>query len=87
MAKNKYVSKGERVNFKRSTTKAVRNSRTGIDRLNDIMNAYEALKNPWVNIANPNTKETNKKRIRVRSNDLFGDPKSTFILSTKGGEN
>ena len=87
MAKNKYVSKGERVNCKRSITNAVRNSRTNIERLDDIMNAYEALKNPWVNNANPNTKETNKKRIRVRSNDLFGDPKSVFILSTKGGDN
>ena len=56
MAKNKYVSKGERVNCKRSITNAVRNSRTNIERLDDIMNAYEALKNPWVNIANPNTK-------------------------------
>ena len=89
MAKNdnsKYVSKGERPCVKRSVTKSVKRSRTQIDGLDNIMKAYQALKNPWITIPNPNTKETNKRKIRVRSNDLFGDPKAFYRMAT-GGEN
>lgn len=88
MAKNdnsKYVSKGERPCVKRSITKSVRKSRTQIDGLDNIMKAYQALKNPWITIPNPNSKETNKKKIRVRANDVYGDPKAFYKMAT-GGE-
>ena len=83
---SKYVSKGQRRNGQRSTTKAVKRARTDIDGLDNIMKAHLALKNPWITISNPNDKETNKKKIRVRSNDLFGDPKAFYRMAT-GGEN
>ena len=81
-----YVSNGERPNVKRSVTKSVRGSRTRIDRLPDIMKAWQLLKNPWVTITNPNTAETNKKFIRIRANDLYGDPKASYRMSLAGGE-
>ena len=32
--------------------------------------------NPWLTVPNPNTNETNKKFIRVKSEDLWGNPKN-----------
>ena len=81
----KYVSKGERPNVQRSTSKSVKRNRTMIAGLDDIIKAWKALKNPWVTIANPNTAETNKKFIRVRANDVYGDPKA-FYRMANGGE-
>jgi len=52
-----------------------------VDRLDDIMKAWRRLENPWITIPNPNTKETNKRHIRVRTNDLFGDPKGEFRMA------
>jgi len=81
-----YVSNGERPNVKRSITKSVRGDRTRLDRLPDIMKAWQSLKNPWVTITNPNTAATNKKFIRIRANDLYGDPKASYRMSLAGGE-
>ena len=81
----KYVSKGERPNVQRSTTKSVKRDRTMIDGLDDIMKAYQALKNPWITISNPDAKATNKKKIRVRANDVYGDPKAFYRMAI-GGE-
>lgn len=76
-----YVSNGERPNVNRSTVKSVRRDITRVDRLDDIMKAWRRLDNPWITIPNPNTKETNKRHIRVRTNDLFGDPKGEFRMA------
>lgn len=81
-----YVSKGERPNFQRSIVKSVRRDITQIDRLDDIMRAWQRFQNPWVTISNPNTKETNKRRIRVRANDLFGDPKAQYRIAVGNTE-
>lgn len=70
-----YTSKGERPNVKASVLKAVKRDRSGKDRILFVMEAYRQGKNPWVTVANPNTKETNKPFIKVRANELWGDPK------------
>jgi hypothetical protein len=67
----KYVSKGERPSVKTSTTKAVARSLTSLDKISGILRGYDRGENPWITVANPNTKETHKKFIRVRANTLF----------------
>jgi|TARA_R110000822_G_scaffold1367_1_gene6337 hypothetical protein len=87
MAKSSgYVSSGERPSVNRSVTKSVRSDRTRLDRMPAIMDAWRALKNPWVTVSNPNTAETNKKLVRVRANDLYGDPKASYRMSLAGGD-
>jgi hypothetical protein len=41
----------------------------------NVQKAYWEGRNPWVVIDNPNKNETNKRMIRVRSNELWGNPK------------
>ena len=67
----KYVSKGERPSVKTSTTKVVARSLTSLDKISGILRGYDRGQNPWITVANPNTKETHKKFIRVRANTLF----------------
>lgn len=76
-----YVSKGERPNVQRSVIKSVRKNVTDIERLDDKIQAWKKFQNPWIKISNPNTKETNKRFIRVRANDLWGDPKSQYRMA------
>ena len=64
-----YTSKGERISSMRTrisdpTSKAM-----------NVQRAYWEGRNPWVVIDNPNKNETNKRLIRVRSNELWGIPK------------
>jgi hypothetical protein len=56
---------------KTSTTKAVARSLTSLDKISGILRGYDRGENPWITVPNPNTKETNKKFIRVRTNDWF----------------
>ena len=70
-----YTSKGQRPNVNRGLLKATKRDRPSETTRANMMEAYVADKNPWVTVANPNTKETNKRFIRVRANDLFGNPK------------
>lgn len=63
-----YTSKGERV-----SSMSTRSSEPA-DRTVNIQKAYWSGKNPWVTIDNPNKNATNKTKIRVRANDLWGMP-------------
>ena len=38
-----------------------------------------------ITISNPDAKATNKKKIRVRANDVYGDPKAFYRMAL-GGE-
>jgi len=64
-----YTSKGER-----SSSMSTR-SKDPADKTINIQRAYWAGQNPWVTIDNPNKNETKKAKIRVRSNELWGNPK------------
>ena len=66
-----FVSQGVHSNVKKSTLKGMRAMKTEGDKLIDKQNAWLKGQNPWVTIDNPNKEQTNKRRIRVRMNDLM----------------
>jgi hypothetical protein len=74
-----YTSKGERASSMSTRSK------DPADKIYNIQTAYWAGQNPWVTIDNPNKTETKKMKIRVRANELWGNPKerekSRFIIS------
>lgn len=82
---------GSKSSGKHSTSKGERASsmRTRVndpaEKALNVQRAYWQGKNPWVTIDNPNKNETNKAKIRVRSNELWGNPKerekSRFVMS------
>ena len=80
----KYVSKGERRNIQSSVTKAVKLSRTMGENMIHLVDSYMKDQNPWITVPNPNTNETNKRIIRVRVNELWGNSKDNFYLIGKG---
>lgn len=41
----------------------------------NIQRAYWKGQNPWVTIDNPNRENTKERKIRVRANTLWGNPK------------
>ena len=82
---NTYQSKGERPNVKRNILNAVRHDVTPSQKMEHIMDAYLKGRNPWLTVPNPNTNETNKKFIRVKSEDLWGNPKNRGFRLAAGG--
>lgn len=74
-----YTSKGER-----RSSMSTRSS-DPVDRVMNVQKAYWIGQNPWVTIDNPNKNETAKRKIRVRANELWGNPKErqkhNFIIS------
>jgi hypothetical protein len=66
-----YSSKGERSNVSKATLRLMREGKSEGDKLLDKQRAWLKGSNPWVTIDNPNKEQTNKRRIRVRMNDLM----------------
>jgi hypothetical protein len=66
-----YSSKGERSNVSKATLRLMRAGKSEADKLLDKQRAWLKGSNPWVTIDNPNKEQTNKRRIRVRMNDLM----------------
>jgi len=79
-----FTSQGQRPNFKASTLKSVRRDVGISEQMSNVMDAYLKGRNPWLTIPNPNTKETNKKFIRVKSEDLWGSPKNRGYRMSSG---
>jgi hypothetical protein len=48
---------------------------TTFDKALNTFKAYEEGRNPWVTIDNPDPSQTNKRKIRVKANSLYGNPK------------
>ena len=65
----KYTSKGERSNVARDVLNAVRRERSPVDIMLNKLKAWSRGKRVMVTVPNPNPHETNKKFIRVESND------------------
>ena len=82
---NTYQSKGERPNVKRNILNAVRRDVTPSQKMEHIMTAYLKGRNPWLTVPNSNTNETNKRFIRVKSEDLWGNPKHRGFRLAAGG--
>lgn len=70
-----YTSKGQRPNVAKDVLKLVNRGMNLFDRELQKLAAWRKGSNPWMTIRNPNTNETNKRYIKVRSNHLIGDPK------------
>lgn len=66
-----YSSKSERKNVSNATLRMMRAEKSEGDKLIDKQRAWVKGSNPWVTIDNPNKEQTNKRRIRVRMNDLM----------------
>lgn len=73
--KPSYTSKGQRPSVKPSLANATRADLPKVDAALNIIKAYNEGRNPWVTIDNPNTKETAKRKIRIKANSLWGQPK------------
>jgi hypothetical protein len=39
------------------------------------LNAWLKNKNPWVTIENPNTSDKKRQFVKIRANQLWGDPR------------
>lgn len=79
-----YTSKGERSNVSKKITNAVRRDKKAdlVSYRKNLVEEWSKGKNPWVTIDNPNTNETNKRRIRVRADDLWGDWKRSYTIKS-----
>jgi hypothetical protein len=64
------TSKGERRSSMRTK------SSDPLEKIINVQNAYWKGQNPWVTIDNPNRENTKERKIRVRANELWGDPKA-----------
>ena len=82
----KYTSKGQRASMDRSPLKAIHRERTSIEVTIIKQKAWLEGKNPWIVVDNPNPNETNKRKIRVRANQLWGDPKKNYFVFSRDRE-
>lgn len=69
-----YTSKGERHSVARSTVKLVRQGVPEVQKALHKIEAWRAGKNPWITV--PGT-ASNARFVRVRANNLWGDPRRT----------
>ncbi len=84
--KTPYVSKGRHSNVSKATLAGVRADRTSVEKHENIMKAYNAGLNPWVTIDNPDPTITNRRKIKVKANSLWGSPKERVAYSVYGNE-
>ena len=79
------TSKGIHSTVSASILKAVRLERTPAEDMLNKMKAYAAGRNPWLTIDNPDPKQRNRRKIRVRANEFWGSPKERVAYSVYGG--
>ena len=73
--RKKLTSKGVHSSYSKSLVRKMRSERTAGQRLQFIINAWRKLQNPWITVENPSKDQTNRKFIKVRTNDWWGNPK------------
>lgn len=69
----KYTSKGQRASMDPRPLKQVRADKSLVDKAIQKLDAFCNGKNVWMTIDNPNPKETNKRKIRVKAHSIYGD--------------
>jgi len=84
--KTKYVSKGERRSMSRSLSKAVKRERSVIDYWTIKQKAWLKGQNPWLSVENGNTSDTRARKIRVRADTYWGDPRAYIKMKTGPSE-
>ncbi len=77
-----FVSKGERPNVKSDTKRLMRNEVTLLETTLNKQKAFRKGKNVVLTIPNPNTKETNKRFIKVNAKDVWGSPNKAFTMKS-----
>jgi hypothetical protein len=70
-----FISQGLHSNVSRSTLNAIKQDRDPGEKWLNIQKAWLKGQNPWMTIDNPSKEQTNKRKIRVRANDVLGHPK------------
>lgn len=73
--RSKVTSKGIHSSVAKSTIRQVRGDRSEQQKRAFKVAAWLKLQNPWITIENPNKEATNRRVIRVRANELWGNPK------------
>ena len=68
----KHISKGIHSTVSNKTKKMVRRERPYADRINSQLASWAKGRRTMITIENPNSKETNKRLIRVEGNIVFG---------------
>lgn len=74
-SRKSYKSKGINSTIRHGTIQLVRSYRTKLEKLEFLSIAWKKFQNPWITIENPDKSATNRKFIRVRANDYWGNPK------------
>jgi hypothetical protein len=82
-SRSKLTSKGIHSTVNSGLALAVRRDVSALDRSIYKTTAWAKGLNPWITIENP-TKQTNMKYIKVRANNLYGDPKFMRFSMSKG---
>jgi len=73
--RKKYISKGVHSKTNKTINTLIRAQRAATEKLEFLSIAWKKLQNPWLTIENPNKEQTNRRMIRVRANDYWGNPK------------
>jgi len=83
--RTKKTSKGERSTVASNTLGLVRKQRSAATKLLNMIDAWAAGKNPWITVTGPTP---DKKFVRVRANDVYGDPRYAkySIFKNRGDE-
>lgn len=80
------TSKGLRNSIAKDSIKLARKSRSAVDVQLNKTDAWRAGKNPWVTVQNKES-GTNRPYIKVKANDIWGNPKflSSGLFKTSEG--
>jgi hypothetical protein len=70
-----FISQGIHSNVSAGTLNAIRREQDPSVKALNIQRAWLRGQNPWMTIDNPSKEQTNKRKIRVRANDVLGHPK------------
>ena len=84
-SRDQQVSKGGGANVSAWVTKAMKKDRTPLQQMCNKMSAWKQMQNPWLTVPNPNPNETDKKFVRVKANDIWGDPRSSYRMGNSDG--
>ena len=76
------VSKGERPNVAKDTSKLMRGKVTELQPALNKQEAFKQGKNVMLTIPNPNKKERNKPFIRVNAKEVWGNPNKAYVMKT-----
>lgn len=73
--RKKRTSKGANSSVNKALATKVRAELRSVHGYSNLVNSWKNLQNPWLTIENPSKEQTNRKFIRVRANDYWGNPK------------